>query len=117
MIRRPPRSTLFPYTTLFRSPRERPPSARSPPGRNHGRPAGGTLPEKLALTLRPDAAHVPRGIGDGQGGAELDFSLEQRPPHDRSLGPSITDRLHVALHPAPPSHHLHHPHRPFHPNT
>src|SRR5258705_2953247 len=24
MIRRPPRSTLFPYTTLFRSPREEP---------------------------------------------------------------------------------------------
>src|SRR6266508_4804999 len=24
MIRRPPRSTLFPYTTLFRSPRRRP---------------------------------------------------------------------------------------------
>src|SRR2546422_7068009 len=24
MIRRPPRSTLFPYTTLFRSPEERP---------------------------------------------------------------------------------------------
>src|SRR6266511_4692096 len=28
MIRRPPRSTLFPYTTLFRSPRR--PSRRSP---------------------------------------------------------------------------------------
>src|SRR2546429_5247784 len=27
MIRRPPRSTLFPYTTLFRSPRRRPPPA------------------------------------------------------------------------------------------
>src|SRR2546421_5605246 len=26
MIRRPPRSTLFPYTTLFRSPRSRGPS-------------------------------------------------------------------------------------------
>src|SRR3712207_7933573 len=26
MIRRPPRSTLFPYTTLFRSPRRRPPA-------------------------------------------------------------------------------------------
>src|SRR3712207_7494617 len=26
MIRRPPRSTLFPYTTLFRSVREQPPS-------------------------------------------------------------------------------------------
>src|ERR1019366_7441398 len=28
MIRRPPRSTLFPYTTLFRSRRSRAPSAR-----------------------------------------------------------------------------------------
>src|SRR2546430_16941036 len=27
MIRRPPRSTLFPYTTLFRSPGNRPPNA------------------------------------------------------------------------------------------
>src|SRR5688572_31583161 len=27
MLRRPPRSTLFPYTTLFRSSRWRPPSA------------------------------------------------------------------------------------------
>src|SRR2546428_9444292 len=31
MIRRPPRSTLFPYTTLFRS-RHRPADARGPPG-------------------------------------------------------------------------------------
>src|SRR5688572_31882200 len=30
MIRRPPRSTLFPYTTLFRSP-PRPRAARRPP--------------------------------------------------------------------------------------
>src|SRR5205823_10996418 len=27
VIRRPPRSTLFPYTTLFRSPRRSPPAA------------------------------------------------------------------------------------------
>src|SRR3712207_7635816 len=34
MIRRPPRSTLFPYTTLFRSPRAcRRARARAPPGR------------------------------------------------------------------------------------
>src|SRR3712207_8694144 len=32
MIRRPPRSTLFPYTTLFRSPR-----TRSAPRRGEGR--------------------------------------------------------------------------------
>src|SRR5215207_10398936 len=31
MIRRPPRSTLFPYTTLFRSPG--PPTSRTPRGR------------------------------------------------------------------------------------
>src|SRR2546427_2482916 len=31
MIRRPPRSTLFPYTTLFRSPRSRH-TAAAPPG-------------------------------------------------------------------------------------
>src|SRR5256885_10839978 len=35
MIRRPPRSTLFPYTTLFRSPRHTstPPSQAPTPGR------------------------------------------------------------------------------------
>src|SRR5215813_15052092 len=32
MIRRPPRSTLFPYTTLFRSPRRRPSRRGSRPG-------------------------------------------------------------------------------------
>src|SRR2546422_7168534 len=43
MIRRPPRSTLFPYTTLFRSP--------SPRRRRRGAPASGAAP------LRP----APRG--------------------------------------------------------
>src|SRR3712207_7679466 len=32
MIRRPPRSTLFPYTTLFRSRRLHDPFSRRPPG-------------------------------------------------------------------------------------
>src|SRR5256885_3897223 len=52
MIRRPPRSTLFPYTTLFRSVRG--PGARA---RGRGRivlPAGGAR--------RDDAAPVP-GVG------------------------------------------------------
>src|SRR2546422_4154064 len=35
MIRRPPRSTLFPYTTLFRS---------GDPRRDHPRPPGGMVP-------------------------------------------------------------------------
>src|SRR2546428_8242396 len=37
MIRRPPRSTLFPYTTLFRSPRRAPRTGA-------GGPAGGRRP-------------------------------------------------------------------------
>src|SRR5437763_3970271 len=48
MIRRPPRSTLFPYTTLFRSsPRRAGPEGRAPgrrcgpaAGRDHRRAAG-----------------------------------------------------------------------------
>src|SRR3712207_7074156 len=40
MIRRPPRSTLFPYTTLFRSLWEPRPADRGP--REDRRPAGGT---------------------------------------------------------------------------
>src|SRR6266498_4816021 len=35
MIRRPPRSTLFPYTTLFRS--RRPPACSARPARSRGR--------------------------------------------------------------------------------
>src|SRR2546427_1188979 len=34
MIRRPPRSTLFPYTTLFRSIAPKPPARRKPDPRN-----------------------------------------------------------------------------------
>src|SRR3989442_2118592 len=56
MIRRPPRSTLFPYTTLFRSGpapwhrrRERPTPPRAHP-----------LPVRIRLPVRPDAGHPDR---------------------------------------------------------
>src|SRR5437016_12093615 len=42
MIRRPPRSTLFPYTTLFRSPAR--PDAQQPRFRRPGDSPGGALP-------------------------------------------------------------------------
>src|SRR6266496_6554572 len=51
MIRRPPRSTLFPYTTLFRSPPDR---RRSRPARNppkHVDPAAGRRGTRWALVL------------------------------------------------------------------
>src|SRR3712207_8660875 len=70
MIRRPPKSTLFPYTTLFRSPRharppEPPPRAELPPGRDHhampgkDRSSGG----RPAITRRaaPALEVSPRG--------------------------------------------------------
>src|SRR3989440_6927666 len=48
MIRRPPRSTLFPYTTLFRSPdnRARRPHAAS---RTHSAPARNQCPDSATL--------------------------------------------------------------------
>src|SRR2546422_3401793 len=51
MIRRPPRSTLFPYTTLFRSGRPRRPRPRGqgrralPARRGHGRRLHGAPPD------------------------------------------------------------------------
>src|SRR5438034_5259047 len=53
MIRRPPRSTLFPYTTLFRSPG----TAGSPRGRR--RPAISD-PAARGRTAPPSAAPAPR---------------------------------------------------------
>src|SRR3712207_6862094 len=53
MIRRPPRSTLFPYTTLFRSAAPPSAAARSPPARRRcpcrarcGRRARGSRPRR-----------------------------------------------------------------------
>src|SRR6266480_7234425 len=56
MIRRPPRSTLFPYTTLFRSPGEKPRSAT-----RDGRPAaaGEGRPVKRLGLLAEDELDVP----------------------------------------------------------
>src|SRR5256885_7222101 len=52
MIRRPPRSTLFPYTTLFRSGRPAPAGSarRSPRASGPGRPAG-PAPDRKSTRL------------------------------------------------------------------
>src|SRR6266516_8090724 len=60
MIRRPPRSTLFPYTTLFRSERRRGSQAQGARGagrRGHGpgrahRPAGAAPGVRVTLELQ-----------------------------------------------------------------
>src|SRR3712207_8147179 len=56
MIRRPPRSTLFPYTTLFRSGRCRPVAAR--------------------LLVRPDNAHGRAEPAEGRPGRGVDGAAE-----------------------------------------
>src|SRR2546430_5452171 len=48
MIRRPPRSTLFPYTTLFRSRRDHGADRRFAP------PAGSLSPYRCCLALRSE---------------------------------------------------------------
>src|SRR3712207_7428829 len=50
MIRRPPRSTLFPYTTLFRSPTAR--WRRRPPPRPRTRAPGGPTSGRDATEVR-----------------------------------------------------------------
>src|SRR3712207_9466805 len=68
MIRRPPRSTLFPYTTLFRSPADRRPVPQPPSA-----PAG---------RLRARAA--ARGRRDhGRGAAHIAPCAEERTAPDR----------------------------------
>src|SRR5208283_5538892 len=51
MIRRPPRSTLFPYTTLFRS-RRRPRSVCSPTGYS------GAAPPRDRKSTRLNSSHI-----------------------------------------------------------
>src|SRR3712207_5583611 len=77
MIRRPPRSTLFPYTTLFRSRRPRCPrhgggEAFSPPSR---RQPGTKLRFRLGTT---GADGVQTASWDGEGSSVVDLSVERR---------------------------------------
>src|SRR2546425_3721254 len=83
MIRRPPRSTLFPYTTLFRSGDPRlPRSRRAPPApRSLPRPPpGGPGDRRKRPTPRPGRAHAaPPHRGDAAG----------HRPAPRSEGPRV----------------------------
>src|SRR3712207_8581927 len=72
MIRRPPRSTLFPYTTLFRSGGETPESGE--PGRAEARGVRAGREREVAL---------PRSLGAGGG-----FPAERSRVHRASLSRS-----------------------------
>src|SRR5436190_9794752 len=57
MIRRPPRSTLFPYTTLFRSHRRRP-GRDERQGRLRGGPDGLLRPGEDRKSIRLNSSHT-----------------------------------------------------------
>src|SRR2546426_8250919 len=98
MIRRPPRSTLFPYTTLFRS-RRRPGLGRGPGGPRHAavQRARHSAPGARARGRGPPPQRAPRvrGVRRGRGGGGGPFGGDGRPgaagnrPH---LGRAGTDR-------------------------
>src|SRR3712207_7934881 len=73
MIRRPPRSTLFPYTTLFRSGPARPRQTRQRPERPLPRvhaPASGEQPVPVQTVGDGGQARVrPRSRGESPEGA------------------------------------------------
>src|SRR5256885_10340918 len=73
MIRRPPRSTLFPYTTLFRSLTAR---------------TGGTVPTRITAILA-DGRRVTREVNDIPGFAGKPM---QRPDIDRKFRGNIGKR-------------------------
>src|SRR5687767_15216018 len=67
MIRRPPRSTLFPYTTLFRS---------------GGDPLGGAL---LRVRRLPEGTLIARGMSDARGEALVVVRSEEHTSELQSL--------------------------------
>src|SRR3712207_7366926 len=77
MIRRPPRSTLFPYTTLFRSPRGRDPRLR--------RPARVRGPEDQELL-----------VGDARAAGLLDYGPRRRRGHAHRRGPRGRSEEHTS---------------------
>src|SRR3712207_4211995 len=102
MIRRPPRSTLFPYTTLFRSDAQR----------HHLPGQAGDVTQRLGggqLRVGPDLLRVvlhPAGTGEVL--AVLALADGDQPAgaveHDRpGRGGALVDREHVALRHRPSS--------------
>src|SRR5256886_6134443 len=77
MIRRPPRSTLFPYTTLFRS-----------RGRVLGEQVRRHRPLRGAL-LRARAARHPRDDGPSGAGADGDVHARGDGPHAARRGADV----------------------------
>src|SRR5436190_11687985 len=82
MIRRPPTSTLFPYTTLFRSPRSGPGAASSHPGKGPIVPSVFFLPSDSTNHRRHDRARSEEHTSELQSHSDLvcRLLLEKKKP-------------------------------------
>src|SRR3712207_7961646 len=79
MIRRPPRSTLFPYTTLFRSRRRLPVDRHERPGAVHdGRRPAGRRARRAAGPVAAGGARADRGLRRGRRSEEHTSELQSR---------------------------------------
>src|SRR2546422_7433310 len=85
MIRRPPRSTLFPYTTLFRSDDERQVDQPVPSD------------DELRDERRRGAGEHQHAAGDEAGQAERERDADERPPL-RGRSEEHTSELQSRLH-------------------
>src|SRR6266480_7552251 len=80
MIRRPPRSTLFPYTTLFRSP--------GPGGRGRDRLTGGDArPVRVAVRRGWKAVSRRKAVRLERAGRRSDRAGRRGRPRPRAGGP------------------------------
>src|SRR3712207_8826578 len=103
MIRRPPRSTLFPYTTLFRSPKIVRAAA------DHGIPAEDVIIDPLAMTVGADTEAVTTtlttislirdelGVNMCLGASNVSFGLPQRHALNAAFLPMAIDRKSTRL--------------------
>src|SRR6266849_10680107 len=84
MIRRPPRSTLFPYTTLFRSRNDAASLLRHRRGCTRGKGERAEVEQRGASERKADgfrrrpAVERGREHGDAQGRADLTARIEHR---------------------------------------
>src|SRR2546426_8037417 len=83
MIRRPPRSTLFPYTTLFRSP------ARAELGAEARRTVATSRPNFHPLACEGRVVHVatPGEVGDHLAGHGRGSAAALKAPGELAAGP------------------------------
>src|SRR3989441_11209835 len=99
MIRRPPRSTLFPYTTLFRSRLGRGPDERDRAGATHLRERGVLGEEPVAgvdrLAVRDRRRRDDRGdveVGEARGvGPDADRLVGEPPGQWAAVGLRVGD--------------------------